>query len=47
MNVVGSISQVAKEKPSEKTHGQGLRNFPANWILEDEALRYGVSTACK
>eukprot|EP00913_Durusdinium_trenchii_P036079 g33760.t1 len=27
---------VAKEKPSEKTHGQGLRNFPANWILEDE-----------
>ena len=28
---------VAKEKPSEKTHGQGLRNFPANWILEDEA----------
>ena len=30
---------VAKEKPSEKTHGQGLRNFPANWILEDEAER--------
>jgi len=29
-------TEVAKEKPSEKTHGQGLRNFPANWILEDE-----------
>eukprot|EP00931_Biecheleriopsis_adriatica_P067357 TRINITY_DN41509_c0_g1_i1.p1 TRINITY_DN41509_c0_g1~~TRINITY_DN41509_c0_g1_i1.p1 ORF type:complete len:210 (+),score=42.96 TRINITY_DN41509_c0_g1_i1:73-702(+) len=27
---------VAKEKPSDKTHGQGLRNFPASWILEDE-----------
>ncbi|CAE8588274.1 unnamed protein product [Polarella glacialis] len=27
---------VAKEKPSDKTHGMGLRNFPANWILEDE-----------
>ncbi len=27
---------VAREKPSEKTHGQGRRNFPATWILEDE-----------
>mmetsp|Transcript_15013 Transcript_15013/g.41141 ORF Transcript_15013/g.41141 Transcript_15013/m.41141 type:complete len:241 (-) Transcript_15013:77-799(-) len=26
---------VAREKPSEKTHGMGLRNFPANWLFDD------------
>lgn len=26
----------AKEKPSEKTHGMGLRNFPANWIIDGD-----------
>ena len=35
-NFVAPFPEVAKEKPSEKTHGQGLRNFPATWILEDE-----------
>eukprot|EP00930_Biecheleria_cincta_P096879 TRINITY_DN88657_c0_g1_i1.p1 TRINITY_DN88657_c0_g1~~TRINITY_DN88657_c0_g1_i1.p1 ORF type:complete len:221 (-),score=44.46 TRINITY_DN88657_c0_g1_i1:13-675(-) len=27
---------VAREKPSGKTHGQGLRNFPATWLITDE-----------
>jgi len=27
---------IAREKPSAKTHGMGLRNFPAHWILPDE-----------
>jgi len=32
-----SVSKItcAQEKPSSKTHGMGLRNFPANWIIED------------
>mmetsp|Transcript_116723 Transcript_116723/g.326505 ORF Transcript_116723/g.326505 Transcript_116723/m.326505 type:complete len:226 (-) Transcript_116723:116-793(-) len=25
----------AREKPSGKTHGMGLRNFPASWVVED------------
>lgn len=25
----------ARERPSDKTHGMGLRNFPASWIIED------------
>mmetsp|Transcript_47150 Transcript_47150/g.88331 ORF Transcript_47150/g.88331 Transcript_47150/m.88331 type:complete len:235 (+) Transcript_47150:153-857(+) len=27
--------QVVQEKPSGKTHGMGLRNFPTKWMYED------------
>merc|ERR1712146_636294 len=27
--------QVAREKPSHKTHGMGLRNFPAEWMYRN------------
>lgn len=33
--LVKSKIQVAQEKPSEKTHGMGLRNFPTKWMIED------------
>mmetsp|Transcript_13030 Transcript_13030/g.29597 ORF Transcript_13030/g.29597 Transcript_13030/m.29597 type:complete len:223 (-) Transcript_13030:37-705(-) len=32
------VITVAREKPSEKTHGMGLRNFPASWIIADDTL---------